>query len=431
MTDPSGARDSQNRSPAYRIRVKGLVQGVGFRPFVYRLAHIFGYKGWVENRSDGVLIMIPAEGADPEPFLSALRAEAPPAADIESVEYQFAEVPLPDRFEIRRSNEGLGEITEISPDIAVCRQCLEDMKKQPHRIGYPLVNCTHCGPRFSIIRGLPYDRELTTMEPFIMCPECTKEYADVGNRRFHAQPIACNACGPKYSLIIQGNESALSSVEAMIEVIAERIASGETVALKGTGGYHLLCDAHQEDAVLRLREAKERDGKPFAVMFRDIKVAHRYVHIDREEQDVITSWRKPVVLLRSKGTLPGLINGHLDTIGAILPYMPIHYLLFYQLKTDAVVFTSGNISDEPVEINDEKAVHSLGKVASAILRYNREIYNRADDSVVRVQGGQTMVIRRSRGYVPGPVRLKFDAEGIFAAGGELKGTFCIGRGKQA
>lgn len=416
---------------AKMITVKGLVQGVGFRPFVYRLAIRFGLSGWVENRSDGVLIVINEDGSTADSFIDALHAGAPAAADIESVTTAGIQIDNIDGFSIRESRHIDNEITEVSPDIAVCEECLSDMVNQPHRVDYPLVNCTHCGPRYTIIRGLPYDRPLTAMAPFIMCEKCRQEYLDINNRRFHAQPVSCNNCGPAYSLVHQGEVMPFRSVGEQLKFVSDTIIKGESVAIKGVGGYHIICDALNPEAVIRLRMRKIRDGKPFAVMFRNLDTLAGYALISDAERELLTSWRRPVVLLQTHGELPPAINSGLETIGAILPYMPVHYMLFNIMNRPAIVFTSGNISDDPVEIDDEEAFHRLDLITSTFLTYNREIINRADDSVVRMISGEPSIIRRSRGYVPKPLNIGLAADGIFAAGAELKSTFCIGKGNQA
>jgi hydrogenase maturation protein HypF len=420
-----------NRTTASLITVKGLVQGVGFRPYVYRLATRMGYHGWVENRTDGVLILLQENGLPVEKFVEALKNEAPAASDIESVSVELVSCEPKQSFEIAKSKETTAGITEISPDIAVCADCLRDMKTQAHRIGYPLINCTHCGPRFSIIQNLPYDRPNTTMAPFEMCQVCKAEYENISDRRFHAQPVACNHCGPVYRIYDDGKLLKISRITEIIAEAAVRITKRQIVALKGTGGYHLLCDALNHAAVLSLRARKKRDGKPLAVMFRDLDAMRRFAYIGETEKNLLNSWQKPVVLLRSKNKLPALINSGLDTIGAILPYMPMHHLLFEALETPAIVFTSGNISEEPVVIDDSLAKQHLAGISNTFIIYNREIYNRVDDSVLKVIAGKPVPIRRSRGFVPKPVKLNLEVEGILAVGAELKNTFCIGKGNQA
>lgn len=422
---------SANTANASLITVRGLVQGVGFRPYVYRLATRMGYQGWVENRTDGVLILLQENGVPVQKFIEALKNEAPAASDIESVSVEPVSYEPKQNFEIAKSKETLAGITEISPDIAVCEDCLDNMKTQAHRIGYPLINCTHCGPRFSIIQNLPYDRPNTTMAPFKMCRVCKAEYENITDRRFHAQPVACNHCGPVYWMYEDEKLLKTSAINEIIAETATRISKGKTLALKGTGGYHLLSDALNESAVLNLRDGKKRDGKPLAVIFRDMEVLKRFAYIGETEKNLLQSWQRPVVLLQSKGKLPAAINSGLDTLGAILPYMPIHYLLFKALDTPAMVFTSGNISEEPVVIDDASAKQRLVAITNTFVTYNREIHNRVDDSVMKVISNKPVLIRRSRGFVPRPVKLNLEVEGILAVGAELKNTFCIGKGKHA
>jgi hydrogenase maturation protein HypF len=418
-------------TPASLITVKGLVQGVGFRPYVYRLATRMGFHGWVENRTDGVLILLQENGIAIEKFVEALKNEAPAASDIESVSVESVSFEPLLGFEITRSKETSLGTTEISPDIAICADCLRDLKTQSHRINYPLINCTHCGPRFSIIIALPYDRRMTTMALFAMCDLCKAEYADVHDRRFHAQPVACNHCGPVYRMYENIKTLKFSSITQIIAETASRIMQGQIVALKGTGGYHLICDALNETAVSNLRERKKRDGKPLAVMFRNLDVLKPFAYFGETEKKLLQSWHRPVVLLQSKMELPTTISSDLNTIGAILPYMPIHYQLFDMLDTPAIVFTSGNISEEPVVIDDTKARLHLSGITKTFVTYNREIYNRVDDTVVKIISDKPLMIRRSRGFVPKPVKLNLEVEGILAVGAELKNTFCIGKGKQA
>lgn len=418
-------------TPAHLITVKGLVQGVGFRPYVYRLATRMGYHGWVENRTDGVLILLQENGIAIEKFVEALKNEAPASSDIETVLVEPVLCVPQQSFRISKSKETDSGITEISPDIAVCKDCLGDMKLQTHRIDHPLINCTHCGPRFSIIKDLPYDRQKTTMAPFEMCSLCESEYKNILDRRFHAQPVACNHCGPVYRIYENGKSDKDLPIHDLISKLKSKITSGEIIALKGTGGYHLICDALNKTAVSNLRKRKKRDGKPLAVMFRNLNMIKSFAYIGETEKNMLNSWQRPIVLLRSKGELPAAINSGLDTIGAILPYMPIHYLLFQALETPAIVFTSGNISEEPVIIEDLIARVNLAGITNTFVTYNREIYNRVDDSVIKIIDDKPVLIRRSRGFVPKPVKLKLEAEGILAVGAELKNTFCIGKGKQA
>ncbi len=417
---------------AIAVHIKGLVQGVGFRPFVYRVALHHQITGWVENGNDGVRIF--AEGSEEQlkAFLQDLREKAPPASEILEIFIELRSSKQSFDFKIIKSSDYSDEITDISPDIAVCPECLEDMKTQPHRAGYPFINCTNCGPRFTIIRGLPYDRPKTTMDVFEMCPLCREEYAEVSDRRFHAQPIACNQCGPRYELII-GNEK-YYDIGHILEKTTELIHDGKIVAVKGMGGFHLACDATNEQAVQRLRSKKYREGKPFAVMFGSIDECRYFAEINKAEEELLTSWRRPIVILKNKQNgkrlAPSVSNGF-NTTGMLLSYMPLHYLLFEKLATPAIVLTSGNLSDEPVIINNQEALTRLAAVADAFLIYNRDIYNRSDDSVMMVSGEKPRMIRRSRGFAPRPVNLSMDVDGIIATGAELVNCFCVGKGNKA
>ncbi len=412
------------------IKITGLVQGVGFRPFVYRIAHQFHIKGTVENRNDGVIIEMQGNSELLEAFIHALKTEAPPASAIDSVEIDIVTSDaIYNDFQIIKSTSVSDSVTEISPDIAVCKDCLEDMKAQPHRLSYPFINCTNCGPRFSIIRDLPYDRDKTTMQPFEMCDVCRKEYSDIADRRFHAQPVACNHCGPVYS--IHYNNATHNDLNTLLTIAADLLRAGKILAIKGMGGYFLACSALNEDAVYDLRVRKKRDAKPFAVMFRDISNLNEYTLASPAEEELITSWRRPIVLLRQTHRMAYAVNYNLDKLGAMLPYMPFHYQLFEVTGLKALVMTSGNISDEPIIIDDAIALDKLSAIADAVITYNREIYNRCDDSVAFVSLGKTQFIRRSRGYVPAQITLGFEVDGIIATGAELKNTFCLGKQNKA
>ncbi|MBU1011497.1 MAG: carbamoyltransferase HypF [Bacteroidetes bacterium] len=418
-----------NLFETYQIHIQGLVQGVGFRPYIYRQAHKFQLKGWVENSNDGVFIRVNIDPVKLGEFLSAIKNEAPTASDIFRINYQKIVTEEFSGFEIIKSRNKSDEITEVSPDIGVCSDCLADLKTQTHRINYPFINCTNCGPRFTIIKDLPYDREKTSMNPFVMCDQCRSEYMDVLDRRFHAQPVACKHCGPQYQLYLNGE--IINDFNQIISNVCELLEKGDIVAIKGLGGYHLACDAQNEEAVQKLRNAKNRDGKPFAVMFRDISSLKKFTECDPVEEKLLTSWRNPILLLKDKNKLAPSVSVGFKTTGAMLPYMPFHYLLFQQLKLPVIVLTSGNITDEPIIIDNQDALEILGSIASAVLTYNRDIYNRTDDSVAFVSNNKSRLIRRSRSYVPSPVRLSFNAEGIFAAGAELVNCFCIGKSDQA
>lgn len=409
--------------------MKGLVQGVGFRPFIYRLAHDWDLKGWVRNTNENVLICLNLDEETINKFVNEIKIKAPPASEIFSIDLSIIQNESFEDFSIIESRDTSEAITEISPDIGVCKECLEDMKSQTHRINYPFLNCTNCGPRFTIIRDLPYDRENTTMAIFKMCNTCRTEYEDVLDRRFHAQPVACSTCGPEYELIREGKR--IVGIKDILDCTAAMIDNGKIIAVKGQGGFHLACDALNEETVHRLRVSKYREGKPFAVMFRDIGIMEEYATLDQVERDQVSSWRRPIVILEEKKPLAPSVSDGLHTIGAMLPYMPFHHLLFRYLKTPVIVLTSGNLSDEPIIIDNDAALRILSTISDAVLIYNRDIYNRTDDSVVMVVNDVPRILRRSRGYVPNPVRLKLRTDGILAAGAELVNCFCLGKGNDA
>jgi hydrogenase maturation protein HypF len=405
------------------------VQGVGFRPFICRLAAIHGLYGEVENRTNGVTVRVQGDIKAIDRFSNDILEKAPPASNIKSIEVIPRSIETSGKFVIADSKSVDGQITEISPDIAVCPDCLADMSSDPQRIDYPLINCTNCGPRFTITESLPYDRPNTTMKHFTMCVKCASEYHDILNRRFHAQPTACNLCGPEYSY--RDPAGSISGTVNILLKISSDLEEGKSVAVKGVGGYFLMCDALNNQAVSLLRERKQRDSKPFAVMFRDISTVKRFCYLDNTSEKELSSWRRPVVILREKKKLASAVNSGLNTIGAMLPCMPFHYLLFRYLKTPAVVLTSGNLSEEPIIIDDDEASTRLMPVSGAIAGYNRIIYNRADDSVIRIINNKPSLIRRSRGYAPRPVDLIFPVDGILALGPEQKNTFCLGKNNQA
>ena len=414
---------------ARKIHIRGLVQGVGFRPFIYRLATSHMLNGWVENNNEGVIIWVEGPEEELKAFISNIPRLAPPASGITALTEEIVE-PVPfTGFSIKKSEDRSSAITGVSPDIAVCSECLEEMRSQAHRIDYPFINCTNCGPRFTIIHDLPYDRPMTTMEPFDMCPRCSREYNDILDRRFHAQPIACNHCGPSYALHTSGK--LISDLTGILHEMSKAIDNGKIIAMKGLGGYHLACDALNENAVDRLRKAKNRDGKPFAVMFRDTEAASKYAYLSDEEEELLESWRRPILLLNARQQLAPGVSVGFDTVGGMLPYLPFHHLLFENLRQDAIVLTSGNISDEPIIIDNNEALERLGPITDMVLTNNRDIYNRTDDSVAIVVNGSSRIIRRSRSWVPSPVDLNIDVDGILACGAELVNCFCLGKGFQA
>ncbi len=408
------------------IHIQGLVQGVGFRPFVYRLANELNIKGVVENQVNGVVIRALLTEEQCKQFIEHIKNEKPIVSEINSI--HIGEIPIEEynSFSIvasKSENEEL--ITQIAPDIAVCPECIKERKVQEHRLSYPFINCTLCGPRFSIIKGLPYDRKQTTMYTFTMCTVCENEYTAVPNRRFHAQPIACNNCGPVYYASDKRYPEPYSS---LLEQTVLHIKSEEVIAVKGIGGYHLVCDALSKKAVLHLREIKDRDTKPFAVMFRDLESIQTYAYITPKDEETLLSWRRPIVLLKQHTPLAEGVNPRMQTLGCMLPYMPLHYDWFEKLETPVLTMTSGNISDLPIAISYEEAEeHFRGKV-SYILHHNRDIHNRVDDSVLQVCRNVPCLIRRSRGYVPEPFFIKQHIDGILAFGAERVNTFALGKG---
>lgn len=415
----------KNNFIAYKIHVTGLVQGVGFRPFIYRIAFENKVRGWVENNIRGVFVEAEGEKNQLDNFVKDIREKSPPASGIEKIDIE--EIPFAgfNNFSIRKSTDAVQGITEISPDIAVCDECIADMQSQENRIDYPFTNCTNCGPRFTIIKDLPYDREKTTMDVFEMCPECRKEYTDVLDRRFHAQPVACNNCGPGYELII--DDKHFVNFDEILTQTVNLVNDGKIVAIKGMGGFYIMCDASNEKTVSTLRQRKLREGKPFAVMFKQLSVLEEFVEISEAEKSCLTSWHRPIVLLKTKKELAASVNNGFHRMGAILPYMPFHHQLMQKVNATAVVLTSGNISDEPIILDNEQAIKNLGGIADAFLVYNRDIYNRNDDSVSFVVNDKPALIRRSRGFVPTPIRTALTVDGIFAAGAELVNCFAVGK----
>jgi len=400
-----------------------LVQGVGFRPFVYRLANKYQLKGNVANRTDGVIINLYGEEKLIELFKNDILKLAPPAAFVKNISSRNTKSDFKD-FKIL-SSELNEQITEISPDIAVCDDCLHDLKTQNHRIDYPFINCTNCGPRFTIVNKIPYDRINTSMTEYEMCEICNEEYHSVLDRRFHAQPVACNNCGPTYFI---NNESDFGNI---LKDVVSKIDEGKVISVKGLGGYNIICDAKNNEAVLKAREIKRRDGKPFAVMFKDLKVVKEYCILSSKEEEIIKSWQKPIVILEQKLNLANSINNELNSIGAMLPYLPFHYLMFEKLKTNAVVYTSANNSGNPIISDDIFARNILKNKVDLFVSHNRKIENPLDDSVVKIVSDDFQIIRRARGFVPKPVYLNKNVEGVFAVGAELKNSFCIGKNSSA
>ena len=421
------------------------MQGVGFRPFVFALAERLGLSGHVGNDSHGVFIEVQGPVEAVGRFEQTLVREAPPLAAIDRI--SASDLPLGDAspFAILPS-VSIGEAsTPVSPDMATCDDCLRELfDPDDRRFGYPFINCTNCGPRFTILEDIPYDRPLTTMKAFPMCPECQREYDDPTDRRFHAQPNACPACGPQVWLVkntsnkndesdFRASARHLPQGTAAIEAAREALATGEIVAVKGLGGFHLACDATCGDALRTLRERKGRVDKPFALMVRDLVAARALAHVNRDEANLLTSRQRPIVLLRRRcdGAVAALteqVAPGSDFLGVMLPYTPLHHLLVGDLP---LVMTSGNLSDEPIARDNLEARERLAGLADRFLLHNRDIHVVCDDSVVRVQETGLLPVRRSRGYAPMPIHLPTTGPATLAVGGELKATFCITKGDYA
>jgi hydrogenase maturation protein HypF len=412
-----------------RVTIRGAVQGVGFRPFVYRLATEMELHGWVKNSPQGVFIEVEGAKETLDDFLLRLEREKPSLSFIQSLEYSLLEPEGFDGFEIRHSEDTGERCAIIMPDIATCPQCREEMldpRDRRHR--YPFTNCTLCGPRFSIVRALPYDRANTTMQHFIMCPRCRREYEDPKDRRFHAQPDACGVCGPRLTLWDEAGKTLAMDDEALTRA-AVALRGGQVLAMKGLGGFQLLVDARNDEAVCRLRERKRREEKPLAVMFPDMKELKQCANVSSLEERLLTSPESPIVLLEklAKSRLaPSVAPGN-PYVGSMLPYTPLHHLLMRELGFP-VVATSGNLHDEPIVTDENEVVEAIAGIADRFLVHDRPIERHVDDSVVRVQLGREMVMRRARGYAPLPVVIRRKLPPLLAVGGHLKNTVAVSRG---
>jgi hydrogenase maturation protein HypF len=409
---------------ARRVRVGGIVQGVGFRPFVHRLARVHGLTGWVLNAGYGVEIHVEGPESSLQAFVRELRASAPDAARVVDVHVDVASPEGATSFSIRPSTPDRQPTAQVSPDLAVCAACLGELlhARDTRRAGYPYINCTGCGPRYSIVRSLPYDRHRTTMADWAMCAACEREYDDARDRRYHAQPTACWACGPSYALI-SADPPATRGPDA-IPGAARLLAEGAIVAIKGIGGYHLACDATDGRTVARLRERKFRKEKPFALMARDLGVARRLVDLTGGAEELLLSMARPIVLAPARITLQH-VAPDTSELGVMLPYAPLHHLLFAAGAPDVLVMTSGNRSSEPIAYDDEDARVRLSEIADAFLVGERAVARRVEDSVVREMPGGPMILRRSRGYAPAVMARLPAADPILAVGADLKNTVTL------
>ena len=410
-----------------RARVEGTVQGVGFRPYVYRLASELGCSGHVLNDARGVVVEVEADTKSVERFLARLPAEAPPLARIERVAAESVPVTGETGFAIRASPPGGEPSAAVTADTATCAECLEELfDPADRRHRYPFVNCTNCGPRFTIVRGVPYDRPLTTMAGFTMCPACAAEYENPLDRRFHAQPNACPECGPRARLVGSDAEDAVAAA-------ASALRDGAILAVKGVGGYHLACRADDEAAVAALRARKHREDKPFALMAPTVLAARALVALGPAEEDLLVSGARPIVLAPRRPDAPvaAAVAPGAPELGVMLPYSPLHHLLLADVGAP-LVLTSGNVSDEPIAYTDDDALERLAPIADGFLVHDRPIQTRTDDSVVRVVDERPLVLRRSRGYVPDSIGLPVTARRhVLACGAELKSTFCVAKGARA
>jgi hydrogenase maturation protein HypF len=447
-----------------RVKIQGAVQGVGFRPYVYRLACSLGLNGWVNNSPQGVVIEIEGSAAELESFLLRIEREKPPHSSIHSLQSTYMEPAGYPAFEIRRSEDTASKTAIILPDIAACPDCLREMSDPAdRRYRYPFTNCTHCGPRFSIIEALPYDRPNTSMKVFDLCDECRAEYNDPADRRFHAQPNACSACGPHLELWA-GNGNVLATHDDALQRAADSIRAGRIIAVKGLGGFHLVVDARNDEAVQRLRRRKRREEKPLAIMVPSLDAAQQHCDVSPLEERLLRSAASPIVLMRRRQGLAAAQSASDDApndgavakplmparhgaavtsdgqpvaesvapdnpyLGVMLPYTPLHHLLMIELGF-AIVATSGNLSDEPICIDETEAVGRLGAIADLFLVHNRPVVRHMDDSIARIVGGRDQILRRARGYAPLPFALPEEIPPALAVGAHLKDTVALSVGR--
>ena len=414
-----------------RISVRGVVQGVGFRPFVYRLAHEHNLKGWVCNTSGSVEIEVEGDEARINRFLEKLKTEAPPMSRIESIETSFTAPRGYSDFLIEESQSRQGHYQLVSPDIASCPDCKREIfDSGDRRYRYAFTNCTNCGPRFTIIEDIPYDRPQTTMRSFKMCPLCQQEYDNPLDRRFHAQPNACPVCGPKLELVDSSGKTYGGA--NVISTAAKLLKEGKVLAVKGLGGFQLACNATNSKVVNLLRKRKHRPSKPLAVMLATIEDIEKHCHISAEERELLESPQAPIVLLRWRegSNITKAVAPKLNYLGVMLPYTPLHHLLLREVGLP-LVMTSGNLSEEPIAKDNDEALRRLRGIADYFMVHNRGIYARYDDSVYMVEDNAPRALRRARGYAPYPIFLPFKSRQVLACGAEDKNTFCLTRDEHA
>ncbi len=418
------------------VRVRGIVQGVGFRPFIYQLAHRYQLGGWVRNDSNGVEIDAAGHAEQIDRFLRDISAKAPPLARIDEMDVLDRKFSPVECFTIVKSDGEQSRSTLIAPDVCTCDDCFRELNDPLNRrYRYPFINCTHCGPRYTIIKDIPYDRDKTTMGSFAMCPACRKEYEDPMDRRFHAQPNACWECGPRVWLETPAGRKVAEGDDAVLRSV-RHLETGSILAVKGLGGFHLAVHAGDEGAVNRLRSRKVREEKPFAVMFCSVDAVKEVCLVNAEEEVLLTGLQRPIVLLKIRADKVGSVIApsvapHNRFLGAFLPYTPLHFLLFEGCSYDALVMTSGNRSDEPIVMTNEDARERLKDIADYFLFHDRDIHMWCDDSVTRVLHGKPRPMRRARGYVPLPVFLREPVPPVLGVGAELKNTICLTRGREA
>lgn len=416
------------------IEVTGIVQGVGFRPFIFSLAKHFDLSGWVLNNSRGVAIEVFGDAQCVDEFVRDISKKRPPHSRIDTLSAHDLPYEKLDDFQIKPSESIEGQYQPVSPDLAICSDCRQELfDKNDRRYRYPFVNCTNCGPRFTIIKTIPYDRPNTTMADFPMCDECKQEYENPLDRRFHAQPIACPNCGPQLTWIVDCKQIAAKN-DALIQA-RSFIKQGKIVALKGLGGYHLVCDASSEEAVARLRGRKKRSDKPFALMAFDVPTIRKHCNVSTLEHELLIDSKQPIVILNRlpESSLPKSLAPNQNTLGFMLPYTPLHLLVCEPEPgfPEVLVMTSGNLSDEPIAYKDQNAFESLESIADGFLIHDREIETRVDDSLIRVAVGNPYLIRRSRGYSPDNIDLPVTIPSVLAIGAELKNTFCLTKDQNA